>query len=102
MVIFVNTFVIIFGGLNMIAASNHMSVNKNNSILMMVGGLLAVLSIFLKIFLLRSSVYLLVLGFLCISIAAFLNGKQSGKLNIMHHIIRLFIEVVLVVLYVMF
>jgi hypothetical protein len=65
------------------------------SILMMLGGILIVISIFTKL------LPMLIVSLLMIHISAISNGyKMYGKINLKHHIVRFILSVFIIVLFI--
>lgn len=76
-------------------------INLWASILMIIGGILTAGSIIFKSILSYYAIYLLIIGLLLIHAAAINNGfKMYGRINIKHHLIRLSVSILIIVLFV--
>ncbi len=93
---------IIYGSLTMLAGILQLKQRKIKawaSLLMLAGGLLVVISTAHNLFLAE---YIAITGLVLIHIAAISNGiKLYGRINISHHMVRLFISLSVVVLFVL-
>lgn len=94
---------IVYSGLTIISGVMQLmkkSINTRSSFLMIFGGLMVLISTAVNS---KESypIYLLVTGLILIHMAAIDNGiKLFGKINPLHHIIRLCISILLIVLYI--
>ena len=73
------------------------SARKDTSLTMICGGVLLLLAVLTSFFGLAYDWILAVFGGFLISVAAYLNGKRSGKVHANHHIIRFLLTLALVV-----
>lgn len=95
---------ITYGTLTAIGGITQLSQKKIHlwaSILMIVGGLLTAASIILNSILSSCTIYLLIPGLIIIHIVSINNGlKMYGKITIKHHIVRLFISLLIITLFI--
>lgn len=77
------------------------NINIPSSLLMIVGGILTILTIVFDYVIGNYTIYLFITGLVFIHISAINNGfKMYGKINIKHHIVRLSVSMLMVVLYI--
>ena len=70
------------------------------SLSMIIGGLLILVSIALNLAMKTNVIYILIIGLILIHISAINNGyKMYGKINPKHHMVRLCISIVIIILY---
>lgn len=103
MLIVLLLLVLIYGGLTVLASVVQFKQKKINlwaNLLMLFGSVLIIVSAIFEHTLQSKTIYLLVTGLISIHIAAIDNGyKMYGKINFKHHIIRLIISILIIVLY---
>ncbi len=95
---------ITYGTLTAIGGITQLSQKKIHlwaSILMIIGGLLTAASIIFNSILSYCTTYLLIIGLIIIHIVSINNGlKMYGKINVKHHIVRLFISLLIITLFI--
>ena len=95
---------IAYGGLTILGGSIQLKYKKINSwasLLMIIGGVLTLISVFLNSRLATYGIYFLTIGLILIHIATINNGfKMYGKINLKHHIVRLGISIALIVFFI--
>lgn len=95
---------ILYGGLTILAGSTELkekNINLWPSLSMIIGGIIIILSIIFKNLSMIFMFILLLTGLIMIHIAAIRNGlNMYGKLNLKHHLVRLGISILIIVLYI--
>jgi len=89
----------VYGVLSVIAACLQIKTvqKKDTPIAMLVGGVLMLAASAARIAGSSLALCLSILGGIGISLAAWCNGKRSGNFHLSHHVIRLFLTVLLAV-----
>lgn len=92
----------IYGGLSVYAGITSLKDKKISlfaSIFMIIGGFVVLTSVFPDAFH-KHQLILLILGLILIQVSAIINGvKLYGKITIRHHIFRLLLSVLIILLY---
>jgi len=95
---------ILYSGLTILAGSTELkekNINLWSCLFMIIGGIIIILSIIFKNLSMIYMFILLITGLIMIHIAAIRNGlKMYGKLNLKHHLVRLGISILIIVLYI--
>lgn len=95
--------VIVYGGLTVFAGTTQLKQRKIStlsSFTMIVGGFLIIVSSINGTALEYCTFYILILGLLLIHFSTINNGfKLYGKINIKHHIIRLIISILIIIIF---
>lgn len=92
---------IVYGGLTSLIGAIQLRQKKINlwaSLAMIAGGILTIISVIPG--LVTCTIFTLIIGLLLVHAAAIDNGfKLYGKINPKHHIIRVFISIALIIIY---
>lgn len=95
--------VFVYGGLTVFAGTTQLKQRKIStlsSFTMIVGGFLIILSSIKGIILEYYTIYTLIFGLLLIHFSAINNGfKLYGKINMKHHLIKLIISILIIVIF---